>query len=294
MGLIIGRRNFTLNAPMWKFYINLSIVTCYFLGALTGGYAIKDFEDNQLLINISLYGMIIVLYFIFVKKEKEYRCCFAALGLSSATEEEYHSSTAVAVTSVPQSEESADKKQSDEEEQQQKSVTTSAEVDPYPDSDEEEDKEEPLTNQVTEEDRDERENCLQEEGGGEGIESLSVSSSTGPSHDKDVESADLSSIQLTDIQQDTARATATKQTTPSSSTSTAPPPAALQTSPPTPCTPTKEMEDAWSFRVMMLVVCLLCFNAAFINATTKLSSKEIFTSHITGLNNDNVALCTHL
>lgn len=292
---------------MWKFYINLSIVSCYFLGALIGGYALKDLEDNQLLINISLYGLIIILYFIFVKKEKEYRCCYALLGFSTGAEVDYSISTSGAVvTAVPQSEERVDKHTKEEEVKEEGRMVEIADktfvehisgsesphqplsvTDEEPDSDEEEDQDEPLDNQITEEDIDRDRNGASfhlNSGKGEGT-SIVVP--------QDLESADVSNhIQL---QESVAKdaGTGTREIpdkTPQNSTSL-PITTAAVVSPSSPHPPMKEMEHAWSYFVMMFVVCLLCFNAAFINATTKLSSKELFTSHITGLN---IAFCPYV
>lgn len=247
MGLIIGRRNFTLTAPMWKFYVNLSIVSSYFLGALIGGYTLKELGDSQLLINMCLYAIIIALYFVLVKKEKEYRCCLSALGLSDPSlEEDYNGSAEVStveegVDNIPQDVAAA---ASSEQEQV--------------DSDEEEDSAEPLDNQLVEED-------LEGEGG-EG--QIIVAPADTPLTDEG--SAELGGIQLGAVEE-------LEQEVSQCAAGACPVDAA-----PSPTAPRKEMDHAWSFRVMMAVVCLLCFNAAFINATTKLSSKELFTSHITG------------
>ena len=281
MGLIIGRRNFTLTAPMWKFYINLSIVTCYFVGALIGGYPIKDLEDNQLIINMCLYGVIIILYFMFVKKEKEYRCCLTALGISTNLEEEYNCNAAQSAV-VSQSEDIGDKVIEDK----PFSVTTPVSgpiiaaaddidvdvEDEVVDSDEEEDEEEPLDNQITEEDMADMENLRHEEG-------EVVGETTTSNHSRDVESDDLGSIQLITAVEDKDKDEDEDEDEEAAVTLVE---ASPTPTPPSTPAPMKEMEHFWSFRVMMLVVCLLCFNAAFINATTKLSSKEIFTSHITG------------
>jgi hypothetical protein len=268
MGLIMGRRNFTLKHPMWKFYINLSIVSCYFIGALIGAYSLKSLADNQLLINIGLYGVIIILYFIYVKKEKEYRCCLVILGFSTTSEEEeVECKTNTDMSPVPQIENIVEKQPEEQKEdaKQGHDILVSSDEPTVTDenindvdSDEEDDIDEPLDNQITEEDVEDMEKHRRlSQGGG------SDSVSTQP-NDIEIKLAHVNSSS-----REGTLALALVGTTP-------PPPAAPAAA------PKKEMENAWTFRVMMFVVCLLCFNAAFINATTKLSSKEIFTSHITG------------
>ena len=250
MGLIIGRKNFTLTAPMWKFYINLSIVSCFFLGALVGGYSSKDLGDDQLLVNVSLYAAIALLYFIMVKKEKEYRC-LTSLGSTAKPEEDSDPQ----VSQLPQSEVSVEKHVENGHARNiaddVSSETPPPTADNNEDSDEEEDPEEPLDNQLTEEDKEDLER-YQAEGRIESIKSRD-----------DL----LHGVKMTAI-------TSIEDPLPTNETNVV---SAVDTT-----VPKKEMENAWTFRVMMFVVCMLCFNAAFINATTKLSSKALFTSHITG------------
>lgn len=269
MGLIIGRRNFSLKHPMWKFYINLSIVSCYFIGAVVGGYTLKSLEDNQLLINICLYGVIIVLYFIFVKKEKEYRCCFELLGLTnSEIEEEYN--TKGEPSAVPLSESQiveVEKGNIPLDNMSPSSAQGNDEVD----SDDEEDEDEPKDNQITEEDLEDM--AKKRLSGGQ------IVTTSEPLDD--VESSDVSKIELLDVNRTDSNENVVKSNGDVESLPVVPISTVVVDSKPV-SEAKKEMEDAWTFRVMMMVVCTLCFNAAFINATTKLSSKGIFTSHITG------------
>jgi uncharacterized membrane protein YoaK (UPF0700 family) len=228
---------------LWKLYIHLGIVICFLAGAVVTGYTFRTLHHKQLFVNFSFYFTIGLLYSLFIKSEREYRWIGQWFRPVKQSSEQREGEPEIEIPTATKPEPATEMEKSDLE----------------------------LENNSKEEVAKEEAVLGEEEEGLVDLEvDLSGLSSNHPTHEQ-IEVFDGSLVSKECLGQPTLNADSSSSSS-SSSGSTG----KVILLPPIP------ISDPWSYSFTQIGIMLLCLHSGFLNATSALSSRHLYTTHITG------------
>jgi uncharacterized membrane protein YoaK (UPF0700 family) len=252
VGLFAGRYFHGQKQNIWKLKINVYLVSSFICGTLLTAFVVKTLKSSMLFVNVGLFLCVGVLYSVFFRPEREYRACLSLLQWAAIPKHEE------AISKQGQ-----EKEQSAEDERRLGAVQLEThgggcigggggdlgeEEDGSPPGDEEGLADPPC---------DDTSNTPQASAGAD------------PRTDAELGGGGLQLVPIGE-EEVAALGVGEKDATP-----------AAQPTEPNATAP-KAKTNPWSYRVMQVGIFLLSMNGGFVNATSALSSRGLYTSHITG------------